>query len=312
MLSYQVEESIDVNISPSQAIEFLSDFRNWPSWSPWLIQEPSCPLTYTENQGNIGSGYSWDGEMIGAGSMSLTEKSESVLVMALSFLKPFKSQAKVTFTAKPKEDGCVINWTMESKVPWFLFFLKGMFKTWIRMDYHRGLIMLKSQLETGHVHSKVTVLGEQPWPDTYYIAYSGTAPLEELGPTMQNHFNRLNAYMEEHQIQPTGVPFAIYDTMDFKTTVSDFHSCIPVSNHDLPHLPDDMELGHLEGGTSFVTGHEGEYPFLGNAWSTAMSASRFHKVKTKKKPLGIERYENDSRETPAQALLTDIVLLCRP
>ncbi len=309
MLSYQVYKTIHIAQPAQDILSFLADFKNWPSWSPWLIQEPDCPLTYSGEQGHVGCGYDWNGTMVGAGGMTLKAIESNRLVMALNFLKPFKSSAEVTFEVSPNETGCNVTWTMASKVPWFLFFLKGMFKNWIGMDYQRGLLMLKSQLETGAVHSRVEILGQQPWPDTHYIGFNGRAALPELGPVMQNHYERLNAYLAEHGIQAAGAPFAVYHRMDMKTTVSEFTSCVPVADHSLPLGPADMVRGRLPACNSFVIRHTGEYPYLGNAWATAMSASRFYKAKVKRVPMGIERYENDPLETPARDLITDVVLL---
>jgi len=311
MLSYQVDKTIHIAQPAQTILTFLADFKNWPSWSPWVIQEPDCPLSYSGEQGQVGCGYDWNGTLIGAGGMTLTVVAQNRLEMALNFLKPFKSSAKITFAVSEDETGCLVTWTMSSKVPWFLFFLKGLFKRLIGMDFQRGLLMLKSQLETGAVHSKVDVLGQQPWPATEYIGFKGQASIKDLGPVMRAHYERLNAFMAEHNIQASGAPFALYQRMNMKTTVSDFISCIPVATKDIAQAPADMVRGQLPACNSFVIRHTGEYPYLGNAWATAMSASRFYKVKIKRVPMGIERYENDPLQTPARDLVTDVVLLTK-
>lgn len=55
--------------------------------------------------------------------MMLTEKSESYdyLAMDLQFLKPWKSFAKVAFHLEESTLGTVVRWTMESRLPFFLF-----------------------------------------------------------------------------------------------------------------------------------------------------------------------------------------------
>lgn len=47
MLSYQVSRSIEINKNQSEIIGYLKNFKHWPSWSPWIILEPSCELTFS-------------------------------------------------------------------------------------------------------------------------------------------------------------------------------------------------------------------------------------------------------------------------
>ena len=124
MLSYQVCRDIEIEKTPEFITEFISNFKNWPDWSPWLIMERNCTLTYNGDLGNIQSGYEWSGNLVGAGSMVLTSKSDTQLEMSLTFLRPFKSTAIVKFKAQPTPLGTRVSWVMESRVPWFLFFLK--------------------------------------------------------------------------------------------------------------------------------------------------------------------------------------------
>jgi len=48
-------------------------------------------------------------------------------------------------------DQTKVTWTMNGCVPIFLFFMIGMMKAWIGMDYERGLMMLKELAEKGKV-----------------------------------------------------------------------------------------------------------------------------------------------------------------
>jgi hypothetical protein len=50
---------------------------------------------------------------------------------------------------------------MDSKQPFFQFFLKGMMTSLIGMDYERGLRMLKDYVETGSVPSTLEFPGIQ-------------------------------------------------------------------------------------------------------------------------------------------------------
>lgn len=307
MLSYEVRRSTTIKGSCADIIEYLSDFKNWPTWSPWLILEPTCPVEYYGEQQHVGAGYSWNGDMIGTGSMTLTDQDSNSLDMALEILSPFQTLAQVRFEVLQSNDSCVLTWIMTSKLPWYLFFMKSMMKSWIGMDYDRGLLMLKSQLETGQVLSTPTILGERHQPKVHYIALKGRATIAQLGHVMQEHMTKLSSYCESHHLSTAGPLFGLYESMDKTTTESEFFTCFPIEK------PIDIQppfvCDTLEECETFVIQHKGAYSFMGNAWSLAMMASRFKKINIQDKPMGIERYLNSPKDVDDANLITEIILL---
>ncbi|USD65815.1 SRPBCC family protein [Vibrio sp. SCSIO 43136] len=306
MLDYHVSRSTDINKSVSEVVTYLADFHHWPVWSPWLIMEPDCDLTYQGDNGQQGSSYEWSGDLVGAGKMQMTSVQSNQLEMALSFYKPFKSTATVKFEVAEKGEGCRVTWHMYSKVPWFLFFLKGMFKSMISMDYDRGLRMLKSQLETSSVPSLLTDLGEQTWPTTHYIALAGSGTLEEIGPLMANQIEELHAYMSDNKIVGSAPLFTYYRKMDMSSQHFDYWICCPVEKPTQVGAP--FISGTLPQARTYAIEHQGEYQFLGNAWSMAMAATRHKKIKVKRKPVGIEIYLDEPGETEGYHLRTQVMV----
>ena len=49
MPKMNVKRSIVINAPKTKTKEFLSDFRNWKSWSPWLVCEPEAKLDYADD-----------------------------------------------------------------------------------------------------------------------------------------------------------------------------------------------------------------------------------------------------------------------
>ena len=110
MLSYEVCKSIEISRTQSETIDYLKDYTNWQEWSPWLILEPNCELTFSEEQGKVGSGYQWNGKRIGTGAVVLESTQAHRLDMELHFFRPFQSHAKVTFIVMPSSNGCTVEW----------------------------------------------------------------------------------------------------------------------------------------------------------------------------------------------------------
>ncbi len=63
MPKVSVRKSIVIKASLKTVYESVRDFKQWPIWSPWLITEPECKVTY----GDEGRQYAWEGDVVGQG-----------------------------------------------------------------------------------------------------------------------------------------------------------------------------------------------------------------------------------------------------
>ena len=71
--------------------------------------------------------YEWEGDRVGSGNMKIIKEVENATVdYDLMFLKPWKSKAKVSFYLKPEGTSTSVTWTMDSSLPFFLFWMKKM------------------------------------------------------------------------------------------------------------------------------------------------------------------------------------------
>ncbi|MER0382401.1 SRPBCC family protein [Vibrio vulnificus] len=304
-----VSRSIYIDRKPEKVIDYISDFGTWAKWSPWLILEPKSEVTFSTFQQQPGAQYAWKGERIGAGKMELAHLYDHQLVFRLSYLKPFKGEAEVYFNVSPEQQGCRVEWQFQGKLPWYMFFFRQMFGAVLGMDYARGLRMLKSAIETGHVYSKLKDLGEKVVPQVHYIGVKDSATTDDVGHLMQRHFDNLEDYVAEYRVPVCGEIFNLYHSMSLKTGLFEFTTCIPVSYPI--EAKGKFVAGTLPSMPVYAVEHQGEYQFLGNAWSFASSLTRAKKIKTRHKPLGIEKYLNGKMDVEPKELLTEVMLVKR-
>jgi effector-binding domain-containing protein len=179
-------------------------------------------------------------------------------------------------------------------------------KAWIGMDYDRGLTMLKDYVEKGSVPSSLSIDGESRIERQRFVGIEHECTLTELGPQMKQDDSKLYELAKDRQWAIDSPPFAVYHHMDIVSTRTRFVSAIPVSGEVEVAAP--LLTGALPEGRVFRVTHTGSYDHLGNAWSAAFNASRNRKVRTKKTPMGYERYLNNPADTPPEALITEILL----
>lgn len=301
MPKINVSKSIVINTPKEKIKTFLSDFHNWKNWSPWLICEPEVNINY-ENDGKY---YKWEGNRVGVGEMKVIEERESEIDYDLTFLKPWKSKAKVYFKFTELNEGTKVDWLMESSLPFFMFWMKKAMETYIGMDYGRGLKMLKEELEEGKVKSELEFVGKSNFEGFNYIGVRTNATFSEIDKAMEKDFTNLQGYIADNNIEPIGVPFSEYQKFNIVKDKVVYVAGFPVKEKP-ENLPNNFFYGSLPRTNMYTVRHKGKYDHLGNAWSTIMMMERNKEFKKNKKANPIEIYLNDPLNNPSEELMVDI------
>lgn len=301
MPKMNVNKSITINAPKSKVKAFLADFHNWKNWSPWLICDPETKLEYTSG----GKFYKWEGNRIGTGEMKVITEKENQIDYDLAFLKPWKSQAKVSFNFKESGEATNVTWNMDSSLPFFMFFMKKSMETYVGMDYERGLKMLKEELEEGQIHSKLEFVGKTNYEGCNFIGVKTDIAFSKIGKAMETDFKDLNTYISENNIEVLGYPFSEYQKFDVVKDKVIYVAGFPV--RDKPgNLPTNFFYGSLPNNKMETVRHKGKYLHLGNAWSTLMMMDRNKEFKKNKKANPLEIYLNNPASTAPEDLVTDI------
>ncbi|GJM28999.1 MAG: transcriptional regulator [Cyclobacteriaceae bacterium] len=297
-----VSKSIDIQASPEKIFSTLNDFNHWKPWSPWQICEPEASLKIADDA----KSYQWEGRRIGSGNMRITnEQPHASVDYDLTFLKPWKSTAKVRFTLEPAGDNSKVTWIMDSSLPFFMFWMKKSMEAFIGMDFDRGLNMLKEYVEDGAIKSKLEFVGKGRYPGCQYVGIKRTCSVPEVGSAMTKDFERLKNYGEEHHDNIASEPFSIYHKWDpVKQSVS-YTAGLPLKSVPSP-APDGMVKGAIPETATYTVRHIGPYLHLGNAWSTLIAMQRAKEFKPKKGIHPFETYVSMPGKVPETELITDI------
>ena len=297
-----VNRSVETEASPEKVYQLLSDFNNWTPWSPWLITEPDAKVTVSDDA----KFYEWEGKIVGSGNMRMVgEKENSRIDLDLTFLKPWKSTAKVWFDIKAKGDGSEVSWGMDTSLPFIMFWMKKTMSAMIGMDYDRGLNMLKEYVEAGTVSSKLDFKGESNFDGCNYVGIKTACSMADIGPKMQADLTKLGEFAQKNPEVEPGMVFSIYHKWDPVKGMVEYTSGISVKK-----MPDSLPTGLVKGEIpttkTFSVDHVGAYQYLGNAWSALYNRQRSKVFKPKKGVHPFEVYVNDPQNTPEKELVTSI------
>ncbi len=308
MPAFHVLRAVTIDAPIDRVVPAVEDFAVWPTWSPWLYMEASAKVDVYGTAGQTDHGYTWSGEMVGAGEMKLREvTADHTHHMDLTFLKPFKSKAKVSFELEPAgAEQTRVTWHMHGGLPFFMFFMVPTMKGMIGMDYDRGLRMLKEHVETGAINSATTIEGVVEAPAIHWVGANADTAMSDLGDSMQQTLPQALQTAQGAGAEPAGPPGVIYHNMDIKNQRCRYTAMVPVATPI-----DATPSGTIEAGKALKVIHTGRYDHLGNSWSTAMTYQRHHKLKPSKTQAPYEIYVNDPADTPEADLLTEIYLPLR-
>jgi effector-binding domain-containing protein len=302
MPATHIERSISIK-APAKAVHnVVTDFAQWRAWSPWLITDPETKVTIAPD----GKSYTWDGKRTGEGNMKILDGStESHIKYDLEFLKPWKSQADVAFLLEEKGEETVATWTMDSSLPFFMFWMKSMMETALGMDYDRGLAMLKDYLETGSVPSLLEWEGESEFPGMTFVGIKTECRIDEVGPRMGTDFEKMHAWISNGQIKPVGAPLSQYHKWNLGKGIVAYTAAFPVES-----IPEDLPAGSVSGTiprtSMYVIKHTGPYHHIGNAWSTGQAMQRAKEFQSSKSVHPFELYVSMPGEVDEKDLVTKI------
>lgn len=302
MPKFNVKKRITIDAPVEKVFNTIKDFHHWPAWSPWLISEPEAKVTINED----GKYYEWLGDRVGSGNMTvLKETSNSSIDYDLTFLKPWKSSSKVKFECEPKGNSTEVIWSMDSSLPFFMFWMKKMMTAYIGADYERGLNMLKEYVEDGEIKSKLNFIGKTSYKGCQYIGIRRDTSMDNFGPAMKKDFGKLMAYCEEQGLEPSDLAFSIYHKFDMVKNKVSYTGGVPLDN--IPaNLPSDFIKGQIPATEIYKLRHIGAYKHLGNAWSTMYNMHRNKEIKLAKKIHPFELYVSNPEEVKEKDLMTDI------
>lgn len=303
-MKFQVTRSILVDKDLDSVKILVEDFSHWNVWSPWTIAEPDCKIEVTGTPGEVGHTMSWDGKIIGAGTNKLTSNETDTLQYDLTFLTPYTSESKITFTFEKENNGTIVTWIMDGSMPFFMFFMISSMKAWIGMDFERGLKMLKELAEKGSIPAKTSNKGIVDLEGFSYVGIQKTVSMENIGTEMQSDFDRILKDVVENAGKTAQHWVSLYPKMDMKNGQMTYIAA--VSDEDIAgvDLGEDYVRGTIDSGKALEISHDGSYEFLGNAWSMGMMYLRAKKLKQKGVPF--EHYWNSPKETKPEDLKTSV------
>jgi uncharacterized protein YndB with AHSA1/START domain len=150
--SFRMQRSMLIDAPPAKVFALITDFKQWPTWSPWEKLDPNMKRTHSGSERGVGTVYEWDSpSKAGAGRMEIKQTTPpSQVVIQLNFIKPFAAQNTAEFTLQAQANNATqITWAMSGPNP----YLAKLMQVFVSMDsmvgkdFEEGLANLKRVAE---------------------------------------------------------------------------------------------------------------------------------------------------------------------
>lgn len=144
-----LERDIVINVPPAKVYPYVSNFKKFNEWSPWVKLDPNVKYNYSGPDSGVGAKVAWDSDnpQVGSGSQEIVEAEPN---KRIKNKLTFDGQSSfATYTLTPVEKGTKIVWTFDNELGmnpigrYIGLFIEGMLAT----TYEEGLKSLKDLAE---------------------------------------------------------------------------------------------------------------------------------------------------------------------
>lgn len=290
----------------------VNDFKNWPSFSPWIEKDSEAVLIYGEKTSGPGGNYSWNGKILGEGAMttSAVEDNKSIS-QHIVFTKPFKSESNINWSFEDTDEGTQVKWAMKGKQDFMTKMytvFTGSIEENTSPDFDRGLFKLDSIVQIDMKKYSIQVNGMTEHGGGYYIYNTTSCKISDLATKMQEMLPKVSMYALKNNLIMAGAPFVNYHKWDEANNAVMFSCCVPTTEKVISDEPDIL-TGQLKPFKAIKTRLKGDYINLKEAWDTAMKYIPENGFEFEERGPTIETYLTDPMSTANPAdWITDIYI----
>ncbi len=109
-------KTLIINRPLETVFEQCVSLRKFVVWSPWTIKDPKMEVSFSDEDGTVGSWYKWKGNRkVGMGKMTILEiVPNKSITIELSF--GFRSKSTAIFNFEESGSGTIVTWSFESEI----------------------------------------------------------------------------------------------------------------------------------------------------------------------------------------------------
>ncbi len=305
--NYEVSRTKIINAPIEVVYDNVNDYKNWPSWSPWLEKDTLAMLTYSDISFGKDASYTWksENEDVGEGSMTTIESTSFQSInQKMASIKPWESESEIFWSFKPVSEGTEVTWNMKGEMSFgekaYLAFNGGMDKM-VGPYFEKGLAKLDVVLQTNMKKFSVNVGGLTTHSGGYYIYRTGSCKIDEYPSKKNELMPQLDMYVDQNKIPTAGAAFSLYHKVDVENNAVIFSCAIPVSEKVITDASSGLQTGMLRPFEAVKVTLNGNYNNIEAAWTKGLEFIKENDLEEVHTIPALEAYPTNPVLTPNPA-----------
>jgi effector-binding domain-containing protein len=297
---FKVEKKTTVPASAATVYNILNDISLQSKWNPWLMDDKTMNVSYSENTIGKGATYTYTSEEFGNGSEMITNSVPNERV-DLEIAFDGGDPAKINYLIAPLKDNSELTWTFSGKMGYPSNVLLPIMKWQIGNSIEKGLANIKKIAETRWKEGKYydyTITYDQ-LPERNFVLKRGVVPQKDIQQFYLTNLGGLFQAVQKSGQQMDGMPCGLYFSENKIKKTFDMAAAIPVIEQ--VEIPNAASLS-IPQGKGLIIDHYGDYAGLSIAHLAAETYMRDREM-VHHEPI-IEEYLSDptQEEDPSKVL----------
>jgi effector-binding domain-containing protein len=302
-----VEREVTIDAHKATLFALVNDFNRIELWSPTTEDDPNARVTRSGPPAGVGALLTWDGQIIGRGSQTITESEPYERVSSRIVLND-DVEATGTFMLSDEDGMTKVTWSYERD---FGFNLAGRYFGLLLDGIHgpkleAGLARLSSLAERLPRADFSDLEVERIVVEALDIAYLRTTSPPDasaMSEAMRESFFDILSFIDRHKLKEAGAPMSV--TLTFSGAELVFDAAIPVRGITATTPRNEtVKIGATYEGPVIRVRHIGSYASLGRTHDKI--AAYLAALGIKRNGDAWESYISDPNRTDESGLLTYI------
>jgi len=211
--NFHIERDIVVDKPVEVVFQTAIDMKQRSKWDPWIEMEPEADVTVNMTPEIIGSGYSWKGEVIGEGNVTIQKFVPNELIKSeITFISPQSMKSDIIWTFEEIDGGTKIIWAFEGSLSYPMERWAGLFlDNSIGPSFEQGLRNFKELVDDlPDYKGRTGEIKESFFEGLNAVTITEKCDVDKLSSKMMEMYSRLMRYIKENNEEIAGSPFAIH------------------------------------------------------------------------------------------------------
>lgn len=228
-----IKRNITIQSSPDIIFNLVNHLPSLESWLPWLEQDSTMVLNFSDIKEGVGAKYSWTSDKMGNGNTEIIESVTNESIKTKLSLDGNEGSFG-NWTFKNEGERTAVSWGMSSEDP-IPIYKRGVMlimgiKNQLSSNFDLGLLNIKEIAESRNKgFYNVYQIKQVELPERHYIMNRGETRTDRIQQFYASNLGALFMKVQPTDIELNGMPSCLFFKYDDENNMTDMAAAIPIT-----------------------------------------------------------------------------------